>query len=400
VIPAALERRWRDRRTDREGSLFDLDDGRDLDPRGVATLLAHGGLVGTTSLLADVEAVLRPLDPPRPSPSAGDLPSLDARADRLWALLLDAVRAACEGRDRVRATLSGGLDSRAVAAAALAVNAPGLTFGTFGDHDAPDLPGARALAAALGRPHRVDVLPPAAALRHEARVWRATDGLGGPGSSPGAPTDAPWATECDVLLSGCAGDVIWGDTVAPGPSPAARLRKLGVRPVPDVPWSPPAPEWASAGGAAAWANLHGRQRAVTWTGVLPRLEHTPVVPVLWHPPLLAFALSLSSADRDGRVLVRRMLARHAPDVSAEAVPPVKTAGVHALDRAWRTDPGWQEALDRWTSDDPREVRAFEAIGVDRRAALRMIDQVRRGERARAGFLGRLRALRRWGLERA
>jgi len=398
VIPAVLRRRWRDARTGREGTLLELDDGRPLDLHGVATLLAYGGLIGSRSLLVDVEAVLEPLLLPAPSVRAADLDA-DARADRLWSLLREAVAAAGRGRRRVRVALSGGLDSRAVAAAAVAVDAPGLTFGTFGDADAPDLPVAAALARALDRPHRIDRLPPGGALRHEERVWRATHGVGGPASAPGAPTDEAWAGECDVLLSGCSGDVIWGDTALPGPSPAARLRKLGVRPVPDDPWGPPAPSWASAGGRSAWANLHSRQRAVTWSGVLPRLDYTPVVPVLWHPSLLAFALTLSLADRDGRVVVRRMLERHAPAVAPSGIPPVKTSGVHDLDRAWRTDPAWGAALDRWTSDDPTEVAAFDAVGVDRRAALRMVRQVRAGKRERAGFLGRLRALRRWGLRR-
>jgi hypothetical protein len=397
VIPALLQRRWRDRRTGREAtSLLDLDDGRPLDPIGIATLLAYGGLVGERSLLVDVHAVIKPLILTAPVVHPADL-SPDARADRLWTLLCDAVRAAVRGRSRVRAALSGGLDSRAIAAAAVAVDAPGLSFGTFGDFDAPDLAVAPEIARRLDRPHRISILSPDCALECEERVWTATDGTGGPASAPGAPTDRSWADECDVLLSGCSADVIWGDTVSSGPSPAQRLRKLGVSASPEDPVAPPAPPWVSPGGADAWVNLHTRQRAVTWNGVLPRLAHTPVVPVVWHPPLVAFASALPIADRAGRALVVRMLARHAPTIAGVRL--VKTAGVHDLDRAWR-GPVWGEALDAWTGDSPNEVAAFAVLGLDRRAVVRMVDQVRRGARSRASFLSRLRALRRWGLRRA
>ena len=395
MIPALLQRRWRDRRTGREGSLRELDDGRQLDPVGVATLLGHGGLIGRRSVLRDIQAVVPPLGLAPPAVTAAEL-TPDARIDHLWALLCDAVRASCAGSKRVRIALSGGLDSRAIGAAAVHVGVPGIRFSTFGDSDCPDLPASRALAAALGRPHDVAELALDAALQHEARVWDATDGLGGPASSPGASTDLDWA-DCDVLLSGCSGDVIWGDTRVPGPSPAARLRKLGIRPLLDDAWAPDPPDWVVA--TDAWQNLHTRQRAVTWTGVLPRLVHTPVVPVAWYPPLLAFALTLSSADRDDRLLLRRMLERHALAVSIAAVPAVKTSGVHDLDRAWQHDPSWGDELALWVSDAPEEIRAFEAIGVARKPAVRMIDQVRRGARKRAGFLSRLRALRRWGLTR-
>ena len=115
---------------------------------------------------------------------------------------------------------------------------------------------------------------------------------------------------------------------------------------------------------------------------------------------MSWALALPMEDRRGRSLLIELLERHAPTVAPSRLPAVKTAGVHSLDRAWRTSPEWQEELRRWASDDPREVAAFRVIGIRRRPAIRMIRQALSRRRDRADFLSRLRALRRWGLRRA
>jgi hypothetical protein len=313
----------------------------------------------------------------------------DERADRLWDLLLQAVRRACRGRPRT--TLSGGLDSRAVAAALAEAAPPGRSAGTFGDPDCDDLPVARRAALALGLEHQVTVFGPDAALRHEDRVWHATGGIGGPAAAPGASTDEPWAARCDVLLSGTSGDVIWGDSVRPGPSPPRRARSLGI-PFVAASWDdevPVAPPWVSRAGAAAWQNLWTRQAGATWAGTLSRGPHTPVVPVLWDEPLLAFCLALGEDDRRDRALVQRMLSRHAPAVSTDAIPLSRRGPVHDLDRAMRAEP-WTTELDRWLRETD-----FRAVGLRPRGVRSLVAKVRAG-RNRSGSLSRVRALTRWG----
>jgi hypothetical protein len=401
-----LIRRWRDRATGRISSnLLDFLDGRPLAPGPLARFIAWGWLAAPDCLLAGVERL--PAGPwrlPAPDPLPSALPDPDARADRLWDLLLAAVRRSAAGAARPRATLSGGLDSRAVAAAARAAGLPGLSLGTFGDADCPDHPLASKLARALGLPHEATVLPADGALVHEERVWRASGGSGGPASAPGAPTDGPWASSCDRLLSGMSGDVIWGETGLPGPAPPRRLRALGLAPGAAVLLPAPAlaslpPAWASPAGGRAWRNLHTRQQGTTWDGVLPRLEFTPVVPVAWDPPLLSFCLALPGADRKDRALLRRMLRRHAPEVSEEAVPRADSGPVHDLDRAFREVPGWRAELDDWLAPSAPSLRAWSYVGLRWSTARALLDDLRsaRSPRPRAAFLSRLRAAWRWGL---
>jgi len=381
---------------DESSSLLDFAGRADIDRAGLSDLLAYGYQSGCRTILDGVERLLPrwQLAPPDIHPS--DLRSADERADRLWQLLREAVARASSHAARPRTTLSGGLDSRAVAAAAASLDSSRFSAGTFGDEDCVDLPVAARAAQRLGLRHHVSVLPLDAALADEERVWRATSGSGGPAAAPGAATDRPWAEQCDVLLSGTSGDVIWGDTVLTGPSPERRLRKLGC-PYAEPCWSedlPPAPSWASAPGAAAWRNLWTRQQGATWDGVLPRLEFTVVVPIPWDEPLLAFCLGLGAGDRRDRALLRHMLARHAPEVSASSLPPVRGV-VHDLDRAWRTSELWAEELERWSASaaDP----AWQVLGLECAEVARMLGQVRRGKRSRAGFLSKVRAAWRWGV---
>ena len=373
--------------------LLALGRTRRLDPVGLRDLIAFGSQRGTRTLLAGVRRVIPSweLAPPEVHPS--EL-GLDERAERLWVLLQDAVRSGSAGSSRPRTTLSGGLDSRAIAAAAASVDRSRFSAGTFGDEDCADLPVAVELARRLGLRHELSVLSVDAALRAEERVWRATSGYGGPASAPGAATDLGWSKQCDVLLSGTSGDVVWGDTAMPGPSPPRRLARLGVSTVePEgCSASPPAPAWASDSGRLAWANLWARQQGATWDGVRSRLALTPVVPIPWDEPLLSFCLGLDSQDRHNRSLLRHMLLRHAPSVSAQELPPVR-GKVHDLDRAWRTSPAWAEELRAWT--EPGQESRWQALGIHRTVVARMVSQVRSGRRERASFLSRLRAAWRW-----
>jgi len=374
-------------------SLLDLRDRAGLDPGGVADLLAFGHPLGERTLLAGVLGRTGAWDLPPPDPHPADLPTAPHRRDRLWLLLREAVRAAAEGFSRPRVTLSGGLDSRAVAAAAAAEGLP-VDCATFGDPDCEDIPAARRIAQGLDLDHVVVELPPDAALLHEDRTWRATGGLGGPAAAPGAHTDVPWAADCDVILSGMSGEAVWGDLGAPGPSPARRLKRLGV----DVPLQTPAdvapepPQWLPRASLGAWINLHTRQARGTSAGVRSRVLHTAFVPVPWTPRLLAFCLALPPEDRAGRALLRQALEHHAPDVAPSAVPPVR-GPVHDLDRAMRAVPAWGRTLAQMV--DRNQRGAWRDLGLKPRPVRRLVTQVVEGRRARAVFVSRLRLLWRW-----
>jgi len=371
--------------------LLALGTSRHLDPVGLHDLVAFGSQRGTRTLLAGVHRVVPRWDLAPPEVHPREL-SRDDRAQRLWELIKDAVRRGSKGSYRPRTTLSGGLDSRAIAAAAASLDGSRFSAGTFGDEDCVDLPVAVELARRLGLRHELSVLPVDAALRAEERVWRATSGYGGPASAPGAATDLGWSNQCDVLLSGTSGDVVWGDTAMPGSAPPRRLARLGVSTVEPEDCAPPAPAWASDSGKLAWANLWARQQGATWDGVRSRLALTPVVPIPWDEPLLSFCLGLDSQDRHNRSLLRHMLLRHAPSVSAQELPPVR-GKVHDLDRAWRTSPAWAEELRAWT--EPGQQSRWQVLGIHRTVVARMVSQVRSGRRERASFLSRLRAAWRW-----
>ncbi len=350
----------------------------------MADFVAWGFTTGGRTLLRDVERVMEPWSLPVPDPDPRTLDA-DGRADALWELLRAAVRA--WPTSRPRAALSGGLDSRAIAAAA--VGLPGVSLGTFGEPDAVDLPVAATIAALFDAPHVVSVLSPHAARAAEGRVFDATGGLGGPDAAPGAQTDASWAGDCDLLLSGMSGDVIWGDTALGGRTPDSRLRKLGASGVGEpLHGVPPAPSFASPAGAAAWLNLWTRQACVTWNGVLSRLAFTPVQPVCWEAPLLSFCLALEEGDRADRALLRHMLARQAPRVAA--VPAVRGA-TFDLDRAMSSDPTWRRELDEMAADRV----AWTRLGLNPRGVARLLRLQRDKKRRRAALVSRLWVLRRW-----
>jgi len=391
-LPPPLVRRYAQVGTGRlADSPLDLVSGFELDPGGVADLLAYGYLPGERTLLAGVTRVAPQWDLPPPLSPRASAP--DARADQLWELLRSAVREAAWGCSRPRVPLSSGLDSRAIAAAAAAEGLTGLHAATFGDRGAADLPGAAHIARVLDIPHTEDHLPPDAALAHEERVWRATGGQGGPASAPGAATDALWAPRCDCLLSGTSGEVVWGAAGVPSPLPRSRLRKLGVRADPLDPReaAPPPPAWATDAGSDAWINLWTRQAGGSWNGVLSRLQYTAVAPIPWSADLLSYCLILDDDDRRDRWLLRHMLERHAPAVST--IRAVR-GPVHDLGRAMRTVPAWRDALVRMASDDHRST--WRRLGIRPREVARLVRQHLAGRRDRTQLLSRLRVLWRWG----
>jgi hypothetical protein len=314
----------------------------------------------------------------RPDPDPRDLEPAE-RVAELWRLLCEAVQSAASPR----VMLSGGLDSRLVAAAAAEVHdAP--RFASFGDPDCCDLPIAVLVASRLGGHHDVAELDADSARVCELRVWHATGGWGGPTASPGAPCDDAFAGE--VVLSGASGDVVWGRAREVQRGPARWWRRLGL-PEPSAPEVPPPPRWIDPSALPSWRNLHTRQRLRTWMGALPRLEVSPVRPVPWEPAVLGFCLALPEQERVGRALVRRVLATVRPDLSAEALPPVR-GPVHDFARALRGE-GWRQELQRWL-DRPEAWRH-----VRRRPVLRWLRMTLSGRRDRSGLIARVRAATRW-----
>lgn len=393
-LPPPLQWRYVHASSGREATRpSDLAEGCAFDPGGVADLLGFGHPVGERTLLTGVRGRCPAWVLPAPDPHPDQLAGATERGERLWHLLRAAVREAVRGYDRPRITLSGGLDSRAVAAAA-AQEGLAVDCATFGDPDCEDIPAAAAIARRLGLPHTVSNLPADAALRHEDRTWRATGGLGGAASAPGAHTDAAWARECDVILSGMSGEAVWGDLGAPGPSPPSRLRRLGMGSPPvelgDV--VPAPPDWLPAASVGAWINLHTRQARGTANGIRSRLQHSPLVPVPWSSDLLAFCLALPSEDRRERALLRRVLDQFATDVGPKALPPVR-GPVHDLDRAMHTVAEWRRSLAQMV--DRSQDEAFVRLGLKPRAVRRIVRQVADGSRRRAVFVSRLRVLWRW-----
>ena len=361
-----LDRRVRCRRTGTEAASLLPFHPRPLDRAGVADFVAWGFTTGTRTLLADVERVITPWELPSP---AGP-----ATADSLW----EQLRAVVAAHGDAWAALSGGLDSRAIAAAAAGPVA------TFGEADCADLPVAARVAAALDRPHTVTTLPGDAARLHEDRVFTASGGWGGPGAAPGAHTDTLWAAP--TLLSGMSGDVVWGDTALGGRTPDSRLRKLGVTAVGDPADAvPPPPPWAHPDSHGAWLSLWTRQARVTWNGVLSRRPHTPVVPVCWEPRLLGLCLTMTAEQRSDRRLVRAMLARHAPTL--HGIPTVR-GRTYDLDRAFATDPWWSAELRRMAE----AAGLWAEMGLNPRGVARILRLQARGRRRRGALVSRLRVL--------
>jgi hypothetical protein len=393
-LPPPLQWRYVHAATGREVTkLSDLPDVRTFDPGGVADLLGFGHPLGTRTILAGVQGRCPAWDLAAPEPHPDQLGGAAQRRERLWQLLRGAVRRAAREFDRPRITLSGGLDSRAIAAAA-AAEGLAVDCATFGDPDCADIPAATEIARRLGLPHTVTQLPPDAGLRHEERCWRATGGLGGAAAAPGAHTDAAWAQECDGILSGMSGEAVWGDLGAPGPSPPSRMSRLGVAEPPLEPSAvaPAPPQWLPPTSAGAWINLHTRQARGTANGIRSRLQLTPLVPVPWSPDLLAFCLALPPEDRRDRTLLRQMLDHFAEDVGPTALPAVR-GPVHDLDRAMHTVAEWRRTLAQMT--DRNCNGAFERLGLRPRAVRRIVRQVAGGSRRRAVFVSRLRVLWRW-----
>lgn len=137
-------------------------------------------------------------------------PRAEARRERFFALLADAVRLQLEADVPVGVQLSGGLDSSLLTGAAAAVRAPETFFVRFAGSRVDESPYVRAVVSATGaRHHEIPVSEEALEERIEKVVWFLDD-LVGDSAAVGSLLISEFAARSvTVLLSGCGGDELF-----------------------------------------------------------------------------------------------------------------------------------------------------------------------------------------------
>lgn len=177
---------------------------------------------------ADTGAVdtVRLHSPGEPAIQPSDIGFEEAKA-RLAALLRAAVAKRLEGRRNVVVTLSGGLDSRFLAAEAARTSQ--VRFVTFGRHGSPEVAIAEAVAARLGAPHEVVRVDEEDWLHGRKQAVWMTDGLQDLLHGQIVHV-APALAGAELVLDGFAGDHTVGGagiSVLPGATPLEkRLMRL------------------------------------------------------------------------------------------------------------------------------------------------------------------------------
>jgi len=219
-----------------------LDNDHPLDPAGVADFLIVGYGVGSATIFEEVRVLgvdtvarfdadgdhLTTFDPPASDPEPR---SLDEAAQALGTRF-DALLAPYDDLERVLVPLSGGLDSRVLAALAVdrGLDVHAWTFALR--RGSADERIARRVARTLGVPHTVSIVDPAA-MPDRATAWvdRASAQMSLEHIHAfGAHTDVPEGF--DVSLSGPLGETVVGDMqfLPAGTQPddvlTARLRRL------------------------------------------------------------------------------------------------------------------------------------------------------------------------------
>ncbi len=270
--------------------------GVELLPAGAVTEVTPGGRIS------------RPwfqFDPPAVNPALG--------AEDIGRTMEGAVESALQqvsSGARVGCMLSGGMDSRTIAAeaAALGASPTAITFGTPGS---PDVQLAGQVAGVLGLRHlvfRLDPVRVADALPEAALVTGGTTGIA---HLAGHATNLEIAAEADVILSGMCGDVIMGNVPADIPSRPARA----ARGLPDLQARLlMAQEFRQAGEKEYQASIEAdasnypegtglaviytfesmrcRWQRMTLSGVVSRRIDTAVLLPFFHQPLLETAFAL------------------------------------------------------------------------------------------------------------
>ncbi len=417
----------------------------ELDTTALSDLLTFGAPLGRRTLIRGVERLhpgerlsLRSAGiaihaaPPTPAPD------LDPADEGAWVdAYVGALRGAIErglagdGDARVGCTLSGGLDSRTLAAL-LAQLGAAPTAVTFGPSDLPDVVGARAVARQLGLEQLVSPLPADGPLAYLDEVADVTSGVGSLAHVPGLPSHAAVARRVDRLVSGASGDALLGEIPAdvagadwlhrllpplrdtrrrallPGALPVARRLEEARLDGPGR--EDPARRWLLH--ALRW-----RQATVIADGVRLRTQLTGVVTPYLDGDLRGLALALPAPLRRGRRLQHLALQRLDPALAAlplvpAADPPLvwRTARYlrgrtdHLLRNLWlrgtpqrgvafdihtalRRRPAWRGAMEALCEAPPPTV--------DQGALRKLWRRHRRGRDNHGVLLGRLLVVRRF-----
>lgn len=373
------------------------------DPLGIADAVVFGAAFEGRSLLEGVRSLapghylLASPDGCRSFPWADPLeggaggpgtPDLSEAFADTWIRALR--RRARDLPARVGCLLSGGMDTRAIAAGLARLEVPFVAV-TFGQEGGVDLPLAEGVAAALGIPHHRLVLPDGFPEEVAREVADVTSGFGPLSLAPVANTNASVRAVADLLFSGMSGDAIFGSGTRP-PAAAEATDEEVLRQV-----LPPLPERVrgvvldpslrarreflppSRYRAAADPRLRGlpasrrrdrydlalRQRRRTLEGVRVRRVDTPVRTPFWDRDLVALALSLPEDQRRHQRAYLRALCLWLPEPLA-AVPWSRTglppgapdAARAAVEKARAEAVRW-DRLKRWFGGrrrrDPRHV---------------------------------------------
>ncbi len=294
--------------------------GIELLPAGSVTEVTPGGWRSKTYFLFDPPAVA-------PNSGAGEI----GRA--MEGAVSSALQRAGSGT-RIGCMLSGGMDSRTIAAEAVALGA-GPTAITFGTPGSPDVQLAGRVAGILGVRHLVFSLDPARVADSLAETVLVTGGTTGVAHLAGHSTNREVAAEVDLILSGMCGDGIMGNVPADAPS----------RPVKAVHGLPPRvagllmgeefrisgqgdyessieadasnyPEGTSLPIINTFEAMRCRWRRLTLSGVVSRRIDTGVLLPFFHQPLLQAAFSLPPEKRRHQAAyLKSFCARH-PDCAA------------------------------------------------------------------------------------
>lgn len=270
-------------------------------PAGTVAEVTPGGWISRTYFL---------FDPPPVVPNSG--------AREIGRTMEEAVSNALQrsgSNARIGCMLSGGMDSRTLAAEAVTLGArpTAITFGTPGS---PDVRLAGRVAGILGLRHLVFSLDPERVAQALPETALVTGGTTGTAHLVGHATNRVVAAEVDVILSGMCGDGIMGNVPADAPTHPVKavhglpsrqgglLMQEGFRHSSQGDYEASNEADASAypqGTDLAVINtfeaLRCRWRRLTLSGVVSRRIDTSVLLPFFHQPLLEAAFALPPKQR-------------------------------------------------------------------------------------------------------
>ncbi len=257
-------------------------------------------------------------------------PSPAEAAEELGSLFCAAVRRRIDSDDRLGILLSGGLDSRALAAAAVRVYDKPHLF-TFGDPRSDDVRIARQAAMACRAPHDVYAIDESNWLPSRvAALWR----LGASCSIldlHGAEFLDEYAFHGNVLLSGLAGDLIVGGSYLLRSHLDACIDSSAAQAVAHMRNLAPAQRWREIPKTDPFF-IENRVRRFTNSGPLLLADRQIVRTPFLDTALMDFIYGLPDRYRLNGMLYHAMLLREFP-ACFEAIPWQKT-GVAIGAPAW------------------------------------------------------------------